>query len=78
MVVESDWKIRFVDMNREKYSSNSLIMETVFFDCEGIVLGEGNFRVFVKKQKLDELDSSSSSSSNDDLFSICKQKNGWY
>ena len=80
MVVESDWKIRFLDMNREKFSNNSSVMETVFFDCEGIVLGEGNFRVFVKKQKLDSSSSSSSdsSSSNNDLFSICNQQNGWY
>jgi len=77
MVVESDWKIRFLDMNREKFSSNSQVLETVFFDCEGMVLGEGNFRVFVKKQKLDKSSSSSSSSdsssNNNDLFSICNQ-----
>lgn len=77
LVVESDWKIKYFDLDTDVYKNNNNKIQTIPVMCQDFVLGKGNFRVFLRRIKKDE-SSSSSSSSSDGLFDICTQANGWF
>ena len=78
LVVESNWKIKYFDLDTDVYKNNNNKIQTFPVMCQDFVLGKGNFRVFLRRILKNNESSSSSSSLSDDLFDICTEANGWF